>query len=399
MGYSLGLICVVSSATRFRPPGAIGVGEALLLGWLGLRFFVGHNHGKSRSPWTIVLSLLVLLGTLSILVRVLLDGAGATDFNTYLPLLLSLFLAATLDSSGSPILRGWARSFPLWFVATNVGTFVVITARGLLHAGTYIGGVRFDGLTNNPNQLASFALLAGLVASGSPIRVKGLRGGLIGGAVFLVFKSQSDAAILGLFAGGAALVVAAVAMTNLPRRVRAIGVVAALAGSLVLASSGTHIVTSAVSQHVYSNDNQLQTRSILWKACLKDILGNPALGTGRSSTLHAFETRYECHNSYLDLALLTGIVGASTFALCLAAMAIKALRRRHTVLFAGLISLAAMLFANFPLRFPLVWVGLLYTDYLLQSAGSEQDRRKLTELKHSFARTLPSLTTLSPTEP
>jgi O-antigen ligase len=379
MGYSLGLICVVSSATRFRPPGAIGVGEALLLGWLVLRFLVGHNHGASRSPWTIMLSLLVVLGTLSILVRVLLEGAGATDFNTYLPLLLSLFVAATLDSSGRPLLRGWARSFPLWFVVANVGTFFVKTAPLLLHIGPYIGGARFDGLTNNPNQLASFSLLAALVASGAPIGLKGVRGALIAGAVFLVFKSQSDAAILGLFAGGAALVVAAIVTTKLPRRVRALGVVAALAASLVLASSGTHIITSAVSQHVYSNDNQLQTRSILWRACLNDVLDSPALGTGRSSTLHAFQTRYECHNSYLDLALVTGIVGASAFALCLAAMAIKALGRRHPVLFAGLISLAAMLFANFPLRFPLVWVGLLYTDLLLQSARDEQDRRGFAE--------------------
>jgi O-antigen ligase len=245
---------------------------------------------------------------------------------------------------------------------------------------------RFTGFAENPNQLALYLAISPFVCiawyKSSGKRDKCLPLLFIVFIIVLGISTRSDALMVAWIVGLLTLLLFFAVRTTLTRGsgqvVLALFAFAAVA-ILILAYEFTDIYNSVVvvSQNVYETENnQGSHRVILGINGLKAWSLSPLIGLGPGS-FSGFEARLqnmEVHNTPLDWATQTGIVGLLSMVSLVIFSLYNAWRSRRIELVAGMVTLIAFSQFHFVLRQPIVWV---FVVWLLLSTPITTKRKQI----------------------
>ncbi|HET6403733.1 MAG TPA: glycosyltransferase [Candidatus Thermoplasmatota archaeon] len=370
--FGVGLALTTFTALRLDP-WAAGPGEIIMGAWIAYRLREAWTrHGLSvRTPAIVVMGfwalafLLLGIGWAQGLLSGTWDRSG-------LRTLLGLVVAAGATSlfMTQPDLRDRSRIAAQAFLIATVVPLAILFAlqrsQGLVGFGPGTG-VRFMGLSQNPNQVA-LALLPIPYLALLLFREGGWRqlGWSVAGAAAVVvgIGVASEALLvswsLSAAVGGIVLVLRLgrkAPARSLPRRaanaIAGVAIVAGIVAALLLAPR--------VLADLNAVDRQVSIRLELWHNGADAVLSSYLVGHGPGaySGLNGPLQGYEAHNAVIDWATNAGLVGG----LLLVAFFIWAAREawRGGSLAMGLMALALVAFAQFHfiLRHPAFWTMLL----------------------------------------
>jgi exopolysaccharide production protein ExoQ len=267
------------------------------------------------------------------------------------------------------------------------------------------GGLVLIGLLGSKNQMSAMGyllLFSGLAVlfeprTGALFRLLSLPGMAIGGYVLM----QTDSATgVVLSAAGVVLFVTLCVMQRLPPAGRVLTVVAALlitAPLLTIQEDVAHAVEQFMT-NVLHKEPGLTGRDVLWARAMGYIEARPLLGYGYQAMwlggtaesnsmlaqLGVTDGRtFNFHNTYLQFAVDTGLVGAGVFALTMVLGILAAARRyvigpsvAHTFFFVFLLLTAArtiteVLLVSFGAATVLLYVCLTYAFWRPQPGWSD----------------------------
>lgn len=367
-GAVLGLLTAAQLGTQFRAPGSLGPIEIAL----GLLVICALLWGRRNSvQWgpVLVLALLFSVSTLLALFVQSLQPSSEFSLSDLLSLtLISLSLLA-IGASGSPFiaLRSWALTFGVTVV---LGSLLLYVFRGevesLLGIKTFYGGIRFRGVSKNPNQ-AALALTIALCCLASLTQRRRLWWmlPLIASAIALILATGSDSARLGLMAGAATY-----ALLFCARRLPAVWRLLLAAASALLLLSLNEVVRALWARYISSPldvQNQLLVRETIWRTCWSQVVSAPVLGSG-VDVVPSDTGGFECHNFFLDV----GIVGGLPILLGLLAILVFLSYRlwvcSELVVLSALMASAVCQFGNSAMRFPFTWLWLSYVYWLTRDS-------------------------------
>lgn len=374
---------LLTTATQLRPETLpIGIGEILLAGWIAWQLVVLAVSPRNRAWrdatagigvfWGI-LFLIMLLGLASSYFNGRWDEEGAA--HDAIALLLSaiyslvLAVALTRDAWMDRLL-----TFLVTFSAVAMGLLLVLAAR----RGTFLGidpwyaTIRFTGWAKNPNQigllLASMPFLAlwlrprqnrlGRSAMLASIAVIGVAGVLC----------LSDALYLSWIVG--LLVVATIAWIRFfsrtsDSRLRAYLGIVGIPGTLLAAFIGfSRPITEGVVARLidmYELGSQGSVRLQIWAHGFEAFAESPFIGHGPGAFAGVRDSfdAFEAHNTFIDLATKSGIIGLTIYVLALAALHLQLLRKQQYLLLGALISVTTFSVFHYVLRQPVYWTVIL----------------------------------------
>lgn len=264
-----GMVASLEFVANRRAVPAFALVLVSTLAWLGLRLVVESNFELSRA-------------------------------------LLSCLGAVVLGISCLARERDWVPAFAWVGVAYVAATI----AFGTLDAS----GVRFEGIAGNPNRMV-FALLlfvppmVGYIRYGfHPLRFTLMAGGLAF-SISAIFRSGSDQGIAGLIA--LALVAAIFATRRTSSAWVAIGaVIASITAVTLIARSG------GLGQ-LSTDTLTLSGRTDIFRAAWAQFSNAPWTGTGSLRIYGELIVDRSAHNSFLGIAVASGVLGAALWALVL----------------------------------------------------------------------------------
>lgn len=349
-GVALGVLTAVSSFTSLRVPGAPGIAEIGLALWLVVR-------GPRFLLRPLQLPLLTL-GLIAVWCLALVSFAWGR-FDPTEPSLGTWSLVSLTGTVVLLIVLARGHIAPLLVVWLRTFVVVVVFAQFALFAAEQLGfrpvPPRFVGLSSNPNQ-AAYALgvaLAGTVLLRWTFLI---RIPLLMSCVMMIAGTGSDTVILA--------VVAAFGVWAGLRLIRR-GLVGAMlavalsgAGVLAFLLSGTTpggVVTDLLARR---RSNQLDFRREIWRGCFNSVLSSPVGGNGPTKT--SYSLTMECHNTFLDIGRLSGVLGLLILVLFLVRLGAPLLRGRHEVELAVFVGVVVSFLGNSPHRFSFVWLLLLF---------------------------------------
>lgn len=273
--------------------------------------------------------------------------------------LVHLYALFIVSSAFLPVERLWRR----WWVYF-VSIAALVCGYGLLQifggAEIHQGGVRVDASFGNAIYLAVYLMFSILIAAWLAVEARGwfryALGGFVSLAFLVMFFTASRGALIGLVAGAA---VAAVIWLVLSLRSHKAGtkslglkVSISLLAALVLAGGAFFLArdtafvqnepTLARLSTVFSLNQELRVRSVIWGLALKGVQEDPLTGWGQEGFNQVFNKYYEpslyeqetwfdrAHNMYIDW-LVAGGVPALILFVALLLMGIVALLRAPTV--------------------------------------------------------------------
>jgi O-antigen ligase len=376
--FSLGLILVM--ATQLRLPGyPFGVGEGLLVAWTALSWveIVGRRNIRTPShlrPFVYFFAFTFAM----LLVSGLFQAARLGDLQerAVRDALAYLFL------TGLIVTFGCLRPTPIYarraLQAVTLG--VIIVAASLFLTGQVIAegsvvaverGRRFAALSDNPNQLAMALvpipfLCLYFIRQATTIvgRITFACGLAL--VLWIGVKTVSDALWLAWLVG-AALAGAVTIVTKLFGRMHPLGTVSVVAaigilGFLLLIATP---LGTLVYQDISSGD-QGGWRPIVWRQAVAEVMEQPLLGPGPGG--HDLGPSYhlmaEAHNSYLDLALATGLPGLGVFLWLLGSLALRRSLTRQPLLWSAIMAMLLFICFHYMLRHPLFWFYLVLISSL-----------------------------------
>lgn len=382
----------------FRPDGVGAAAAVLAAATLGMMFKQLRMFSASLGPFEIV----ALAATLWLLAETRL---AAFRQRTTWPLLavLGAFLAGALVSAlffpghFSPrdliatlfvglVLTGWLSLGPRLFPALDLlrglaGLYTALIVLGVTLASGPLGLLwyklimpwRLQGLSDNPNQLASLCI-AGIALNAAAILRKGRAEGL---DVALI----AAPALAGLMSDGYAFLFAVTLVPALVLLVRFLVfcrgnpavrhfhlpfyLAASVAAGLVFFYFGPQMI-AAVQELYYGGTGKGVVRLSYWLASLKTALLSPVVGFGPGAHISAAHTDalQEGHNILVDLMMSGGLVAVAVFV----ALVWQALSQIFTLrtamgLFAALALLEFGLFQTVirHAHYWVAWIGLVAT--------------------------------------
>jgi hypothetical protein len=240
----------------------------------------------------------------------------------------------------------------------------------------WIYATRLRGWSTDPNQLGLVAALLTLVsihlADTATARVKMMAAAACAVLIFPVgVLSLSDSFTVGMLAAGAAFLAikSSLWLATFKRGLtfRAAAVSLALVGLPVLAVGAVPLVPAAIdrveakSEALYDEDNQGDARLLLWAEAYDKGMGAAMLGLGPGPHLTKKEwkrappSKFESHNTPLELFVQGGLLAFLAIALLYASLLLATTRARLPAL-AGL-SCAVVVFSmfHFIIRHPIFW--------------------------------------------
>lgn len=375
----------LTTATQMRVPGMpVGIGETLLLFWaLGSDALLWRSQRRTR------LGLPEAIGGFWLLAGLALAAGGLTGMmlrraaspQTLLHDLMAFVFTAfiTLSFVAAPELAQRVRRTMSWFLVFSVLPLVLVVASRLRHVG--IGplsfypwyGFRFAGWAQNPNQLALHLVLApffafaltGLTDDRRRRRVLQTLGVL---AVIPALLGQSDALVLAWAMAGAILT--AMAWGRLafapPRTLARTASAFVIIPCLVLLALGilgqlaqTELAQTALA--VYSEGGQGSLRVTLWEHGLQAFATSPlvGLGPGAHSGVEGPFLDFEAHNTFIDWASSTGLVGIAAYLALLGWCAGRLVAHRALRIAIGLLVLVTFSSFHYTMRQPVFWYYLV----------------------------------------
>ena len=402
---SFGLVMSVSTQLRL-PSTSVGPGELLLFGWMIATVRQDRNW---RSPAVLSVLLMLLLGGLSLCTGFILSSQTAgTAKTSAIHDAVSYFFCGLLAFNYVSLRENCAKlrvvQLPVAFLAS---TIVALMLGGLFSHWSGLdvlyGGVRWQHLSNNPNQFALMALPLPFFAlqsirenpKGSYSALSFFVGLL---ALALGWGSQSDALSAAWLVGGSIIGSALLferCRTQPPQGRRpfdfildgggrvfvAILVIAMVVGSAlqfgpVAAAIGTW--NKATCDTPTPDGNQISVRYALWHNALVAMSRSPVVGFGpgaHSGFCGPFGGQ-EAHNTLLDWGTQAGALGVLVLLTYGGAIFYAVARRGNYFLVGMLISLGSFSMFHFIMRQPIFWIiPLLALDVAKLSRPLERHRQ------------------------
>ena len=263
-------------------------------------------------------------------------------------------------------------------LSLNIGLWLVAKSQlGTMSAALMYSPTRFQGLANNPNQLAmlmvSLPFLSWYFIENSATKLVKLLSVLaMGVAVFIGLQTGSDALKVSLLFGVGVLVLVIAHSTWYRKegwrwRVAALGVVL---GAYVLSGLPYAIENSdGLAQNVAADKG---VRFALWAHAIQVWMEAPifGLGPGAWSGIMAPFEGVEAHNSFLDLGMSAGIVGLIAYLGMLYWLSLHFLTNRCHALLAVLGVMILYSLFHYVLRHPFFWV-ILATSFCLCTGNND----------------------------
>lgn len=399
--YALGV--ALSPLTLLRLPNvSIGVSEALLLLWAGIVLVYGKiRHAPSPERDTpsrlfltplYVLLFITPLGMVWNLVTVNNDFSTSHDLVAFLfNLLLMFLLIKASDIVSMPVI------YTVFFVGVQSALnlfylFYFFTGNGIYY------GERFQGLSNDPNQVAEglillpvFALyLMRRYAVTNRLFLALLLAG-IGAGIYIGMKTDSDSLMLGWVIG--LFIVAMVEFMHLinkrekiPVKILKVGLYLLLSLVAVYRLEQVNLSTFRYVTAIEQKDNQEVVRTAIWQNAYKAFLNSPVVGNGPGAFAGNWFPfgKVEAHNTYLYIMMDYGVVGLIAFLFVIVYLLVQVIRSSDSLLIAGYFALLIfMVFHSFH-RMPIFWFYLM----LFYAFTRAIQRRREARAQASYGYTL-----------
>lgn len=372
---------IFSTATQLRISTLpIGPGELALLGWGLATLALGMFRDDLRLPRPAIPFLGFWVGSLAILAFDLLRNdlsllPAPTSYRPVVAYGFVTFLLLAFWTCGGKASTLRAVS---WFIA---GSTVALGAVFLFaQIGIALGpfdpwySFRFRAWAENPNQLAlqlaPIPFLA-LHLSRQSRRPRRRAAWLLTAAVAVVLGAAtfSDALVIAWGASAAALITLDYVSWGRHRR-RALWervgrhLVVPLVGLAAAIGFGAKVYgwLSEKTRVIYEQGSQGDHRLLLWRHGLEAFGSAPVFGVGPGahSGMAGPFLGAESHNSLIDWASNTGIVGVSAYLALIGWLALRVWRRDSPALFAALLSLLILSCFHYTFRHPIYWFALAF---------------------------------------
>lgn len=371
------LIATVCSQLRLGKPA--GIAEILLLSWVGRELWLSR-----RTPLKILLQENVLasfwlfswtvmaIGSVFALWQNLASEGLFREIPAYLlagSFSVALFRSALLKRKHE--LMFWIAMF------ASFGNFLILAlALRSPRLGPFqLIDFRFNGLTENPNQIAFMISLAPFFAIYSMAKLKGWGYKFFGilslPATFIVeLACGSDALLLawigslGIALMSLLLPVAQVLLGyRAPEKKVLFGLTLLIVffGTAVAFSERTGDVLFALERKVFHHGFSADDRAVLWDHGIMAIKDNLAFGWGPGAH-SGFSKPFgdiESHSSYIDWTGATGIFGLFALGALLLYPMVNSFKERNLILFLANFCLIALMTFHVMLRHPLLWAFLV----------------------------------------
>jgi len=378
---------VLSAATQLRLEGLpVGVGEALLLLWSYLTGLEIIRQKRLRPPPHLrpfvffFVTLLLLLITANLLQVERMNGLveGAIHDTVAFAFLFVVVLTFCFSSPSAGAERRILRYFVAMTVLLN-GALLVLSLV-LPRIGGVIelsNGIRFLGLSANPNQLGQLLstmpfLCVYFLFTEPSIKSRLLYLTLFGVSIVIGFASKSDAVIVSWIAATLLLVCTSM-LTTLQQPLAKSSemfnnilitlnlLLAAL--SLFLAAMWLPNV-SALMDDVFleiESGDEGGIRLLLWTEALNSLVMSPIVGLGAGPQVVSpyFKVAREAHNSYLDFALMVGVLGLGSFLVLISVIVFRSKVLGQPLLLGALVALLGFGFFHYIFRHPIFWFNLM----------------------------------------
>ena len=353
-----------------------------------------------RNPLSIAFLLLVIASTLWSIHPDLTIRRGAGYF-------LTLLVAAYLAVRFEPLAQMKALSASFAISALGSLAFIAIFPRdGIMHVAELTGAWRgvfpHKSVLGTTMAVAAFVELFILV---SGRRSSGLRFGLLGIFLALIVLSHSATGFI-----LAAFYLAAAGSYYLARRSPALGAFVAVAmGTAVVAAACILIISPDILLGLMGKDETLTGRTNVWSFVVSLIEQRPLLGYGYraawvlndAATVQADQMTGgwgvgELHNSYLELVLQMGYVGAAVIGALVISGFVRAAKCWRTseeqLGFFTLIYICGMLFASFVIEIlglnqVLEWLMFNLLIFACSEAIAKRGAFNLRNASNAFATT------------
>lgn len=234
-------------------------------------------------------------------------------------------------------------------------------------------GVRFAGISSNPNRMVMAVLVAiplfvqaALSRSSTIVTRVAMSSGIVV-SVLLIMSSGSDQGVAGLFV---IVVLLAVALT---RRFSAVIVWAVLGFGLAVGAIA--LIGSSVVRSLSPDLTSLSGRTVLYQAGWYEFLQHPIIGSGLEHVSAGLTVAMDTHNSFLGIAAATGLLGGVAW-LTFLIMALRGgLMQIRANFFAGAAAVGVVvsqLVQSVELM-PLTWAVLLLAAWQMPQVGRHDD--------------------------
>jgi O-antigen ligase len=376
---------VLATATQLRAPGVpLGVGESILVLWMCL-VWQGLLRGRPvRIPFYIrpfVYFFIVVVVILSIANVVQANRTGAFPPLALHDTIAYVFLVIMMLTFGlAQLPPAMAYGMLRTIVVLGVGLFslLLIVSLRVQQIGDLVlsTGIRFVGLAENPNQLGMLLAPMPFLCLYFLLRARGMAQRL-GFLVLLLLSiwvglsTLSDAVLVAWLAAAVVLVVSALLLRAQPYLIgRSIALnqlvilanfvlVCLCVGFVVFSSSAALRLADDVVVDVKSGDEG-DSRIFLWTSGIARLGESPLIGFGGGPQIEdaRFTAAREAHNSYIDFALATGLLGLSCLTALLFTVILRSQILLQPVLLAAFSSLLCFSFFHYVFRHPIFWFYL-----------------------------------------
>ncbi len=378
-----GMVATSASSLRFIG-GAVGVGELILVVWL-VHVWISSSTRRAGSAdlekkqglrrfWVVVFPAMLvgMFARVAFGIDALDSGRDALAYAFVA--LISIAMCRRYDSREMIIIAGAVVRWIGLFVGAQVLVAFVLGGGPDL----WWFGPRFRGYSQDPNQLGFYILALPFLAAWMQSRTFGgveststvrrlLFVGLVAVCVSVALLTQSDSLLVAWVIGGLAMYLRYY-VGSLARPVRgywrgavSLLIAPAVVLALVIANSGS--LAGAIAQsadEIIVKDNQASTRIALWQSAIEAVYDSPLVGWGPGSYAGSSGPYggFEAHNSYLQLATNSGIIGLVALLVLMLSVLAAAWKSGSPPLVGATVAVMALMFFHHALRHPVFWFTL-----------------------------------------
>lgn len=389
MSWFLGISLALSSSSKLRgEKTGIGIGEVALLVLVLVVFYLAAKRRKSHSDFTAalfgrfwVVSVSCMILGLCCRMFILLDP----KWNSVIHDSLALGLAIGFSTALTFLLNPYRNDFveQMYIVVASIALF----EGGLFLIGAFnqgllpvpggapiplwyenVVGVRFNGVCENPNQLALLLWGGPSVLTHAVLTTK--RGWMmrivyafaLAGCMTVGLATDSDALKVGWILQMSVYSIVELLKAFRSQRSMAYALVLVLMGTATIAYLNPGKVAAYAVQRAektYRDGDQGTTRIVLWREGASAVWQSPLVGYGPGSVLTTFWNQQEAHNNFIDWMLATGLVGSVAYFALLARILLRTMRGFSA--FSGAMLLGVLASSSFGLSFrhPAYWFYII----------------------------------------
>jgi O-antigen ligase len=367
--FAFGIVLTTMTNIRFSSlpigPGEIVLGIWMVIVSIGLiksRYIIEKENTFFIKYWVLFIVLMIIGGVISlvsdrfILNYVVYDLiAYAFSFSICLVLLyqgrLQLFIQKI---KYCVVLGGVIFTFlALWHSMISPSFF-----------GLSLGGYRFTGGANNPNQLALFLSAIPFIAffllvGTKKTNIRIVYGTVLLGTIFAGLETKSDGLVASWVMATIILILAhIVRRIDRPARLPVILLIISSIGFIAVLNNELIYTTLNYIRNTFNELDQDGSRGSLWMQGLETFMGSPIFGFGPGPQLVYYgDYRFEVHNTFIDLLTQIGFLGMLLHLWFLSKSLLKV--RHSSILFTAMICLILFSASHFVLRQPIYWFYIL----------------------------------------